>query len=69
MKNSLLFYWSAMVVMFLGAIVFFFKLLPATISNKELLFASVSIICMVGANILLAAAIYEQNREKAKEKQ
>jgi bacteriorhodopsin len=67
MKNSLLLYWSAVAVMFLGAIVFFFKLLPVAVNNRELLFSVVTVICLLSGNILFTVAVYEQNREKGKE--
>ncbi|MBI4726620.1 hypothetical protein HY768_05275 [candidate division TA06 bacterium] len=68
MKNSILFYWSGVVISCISAFLFIFKVLPLTINDKALLMSTTCIICMLGAILCLTAAIYEQNKEKAKEK-
>ena len=68
MKNSPLFYWTGMVISFISAFLFIFKVLPLTITDKPLLISTTCLICMLGAILLLVAAVYEQNKEKAGKK-
>ena len=67
MKNSTLFYWYGVVVSCIGAFLFILKVLPLTITYKALLMSAACVIFMLGANMLFIAAVYEQNKEKAKE--
>jgi len=65
MKNSTLLYWAGVVISCLSAFLFIFKFLPMAITDKALLMSTTCMICMLGAILLLVAAVYEQNREKA----
>ena len=66
MKNSTLFYWIGQALMVISALLFIVKFLPASVNNKELIFATTCILCMISANIMFTLMAHEQNKEKNK---
>ena len=66
MKNSTLFYWVGQILMVISAFLFIFKFLPAAVNNKELIFATTCILCLIAANIMFTLMAHEKNKENNK---